>query len=104
MINKKIECLRNLQKGCSGEVYNVVNPNTFCSIKNILKIFIQAKSEQKTKLVFDILKNSNEFGYAPNSIMGLNSDKLIELDWNPIIDMHQKVRLKIFPSQFMGIK
>lgn len=76
-----------LTKGDSGQAYNVANMNTFCSIKEMAEIFIGVSGTNKSKLVFDIPQDASGLGYAPKSILKLNSKKLMALGWSPLMNM-----------------
>lgn len=76
-----------LLKGESGQAYNICNMETFCSIKEMAQIFINLSESKKSKLVFDIPKDLDSLGYAPTSIMRLDSEKMMRLGWKPKYDM-----------------
>lgn len=76
-----------LTKGESGQAYNVANMETFCSIREMAEFFVQAGGHTDSKLVFDIPEDVSKFGYAPSSIMRLNSEKLMSLGWKPRMNM-----------------
>lgn len=76
-----------LLKGDAGQAYNVANMDTFCSIKEMAEIFVQEGKNSTSKLVFDIPEDISKFGYAPISIMKLNSEKIMSLGWKPLYNM-----------------
>jgi dTDP-glucose 4,6-dehydratase len=76
-----------LLKGEAGQAYNVANMKTFCSIKEMAKIFVRVGKESSSELVFDIPEDISGFGYAPSSIMKLNSEKIMSLGWKPLFGM-----------------
>lgn len=86
-----------LTKGENGEAYNVANMETFCSIREMAEIFIKVGQNQKTKLIFDIPEDVSKFGYAPSSIMRLNSEKLMKLGWKPERNM-EEIALRLMKS------
>lgn len=78
-----------LKRGVNGEAYNVCNDAESRSIADIARLVADkvAKARGKDiKLVFDI-PESNVHGYAPDTVMRLNSDKLRTLGWEPKTDM-----------------
>lgn len=76
-----------LLKGEVGEVYNICNMDTFCSIREMAEIFVEMGEDSHSKLVFDIPEDVASLGYAPTSIMHLNSEKIMQLGWKPQVDM-----------------
>ena len=75
-----------LLKGEVGQAYNVCNMDTFCSIKEMADTFVRV-GNCSSKLVFDIPEDLASLGYAPTSIMKLNSEKIMQLGWRPRVDM-----------------
>ena len=75
-----------LLKGERGEAYNVVNPETFISIKGMAELLVKAFPESGSKVVFDIPKD-NIYGYAASSRLNLCADKLRGLGWEPKYDL-----------------
>lgn len=76
-----------LTKGECGQAYNVANMDTFCSIKEMAEIFASVKASCPSKVVIDIPEDVAKYGYAPSSIMRLNSQKMMNLQWNPKMSM-----------------
>lgn len=72
-----------LTKGESGQAYNVANMETFCSIRELAEIFLQLDETKQCKLRIEIPENLASMGYAPSSILKLNSEKLMKLGWHP---------------------
>ena len=77
-----------LAKGENGQAYNVANMDTFCSIRELAEIFLQFEEKKQSKLRIEIPENAASLGYAPSSILKLNSEKLMNLGWKPEKDMH----------------
>lgn len=86
-----------LTKGEKGHSYNVANMDTFCSIREMAEIFVKVGGNKKTKLIFDIPEDAVKFGYAPSSIMRLNSEKLMGLGWKPERNM-EEIALRLMKS------
>lgn len=76
-----------LTKGEKGQAYNIANMETFCSIKEMAEIFLEFDETKKCLLRIEIPENLASLGYAPSSILKLNSDKLQALGWKPEKDM-----------------
>ena len=76
-----------LLKGEQGQAYNICNMDTFCSIKEMAETFVRMGESKDSKLVFDIPEDVASLGYAPTSIMQLNSEKMMGLGWKPQVDM-----------------
>lgn len=77
-----------LLKGENGEAYNVTNPATHTSIADMAQMVSERLTGGKIKVVFDIPKD-NMFGYAADTKMKLNSDKLQSLGWTPEIGLEE---------------
>lgn len=77
-----------LLKGENGQAYNVVNPNTHTTIADMAKMVCDNFSDGQSKLVFDI-PTENKYGYAADTKMKLNADKLIALGWKPQVDLKE---------------
>ena len=72
-----------LLKGADGEVYNICNPDTFCSIRELGGVFASLDPSGKAKVVFDIPEDVKSLGFAPSSVMKLNADRILALGWKP---------------------
>ena len=72
-----------LTKGENGQSYNVANMETFCSIRELAEIFLQFDEKKQCELRIEIPENAESLGYAPSSILRLNSGKLMNLGWKP---------------------
>lgn len=81
-----------LSKGASGEAYNVCNDAETRTIAQIARMVADRITEGQCKLVFDIPKGQNTYGYAPDATMRLCSDKLRQLGWKPTVGMEEAYR------------
>ena len=81
-----------LLNGEKGQAYNVANTESFCSIRELAEKFIELRKNNDSTLVFDIPDNAANFGYAPCSIMRLNSEKMQSLGWKPKKDILQMIQ------------
>lgn len=68
-----------LLRGANGEAYNVANPDTYISIRDMAE-FLRDNFNPKIKVVFE---EHPEMGYAPVTKLHLSSDKLMKLGWKP---------------------
>lgn len=86
-----IALLLILLNGKNAEAYNVANPETHTTIADMAKMVCEKLGDNKIKVVFDIPK-TNMFGYAADTKMKLNSDKLKNLGWMPQIGLEEAYR------------
>lgn len=89
-----------LLKGINGEAYNVSNPETHTTIVNMAKMVAEKIANGRINVIFDIPKE-NTFGYASDTKMKLNSDKLQALGWKPEIGLEESYRRMI---EFMQLE
>ena len=83
-----------LIKGENAEAYNVANPETHTTVAHMASMVCEKLSDGKSKVVFDIPK-SNTFGYAADTKMKLNSEKLQKLGWKPEVGLEESYRRMI---------
>ena len=81
-----------LQKGTSGEVYNICNPRTYCSIRELGETFASLDETGRVKLVIDIPEDTKSLGYAPSSRLKMNADRFLALGWQPGTDLKEMTR------------
>lgn len=79
-------------KGAAGEAYNVCNDAETRTIAQIASMVAERIAEGQCRLVFDIPKEKNTYGYAPDATMRLCSDKLRRLGWVPAVSMEEAYR------------
>lgn len=77
-----------LLKGDSAQAYNVVNPDTYTSIREMAEMLVSAYPDSGSKVVFDI-PEGNIYGYAPDSKLNLSGEKIQSLGWKPTYDLQQ---------------
>lgn len=77
-----------LTRGENGNSYNVCNDAESRSIAEIAALVAHEIADDKIKAVIDIPENAN-FGFAPDTVMRLTSDKLRHLGWLPRVSMAQ---------------
>lgn len=80
-----------LLKGKDAEAYNVSNPETHTTIAEMASLVADKVAEGRIKVVFDIPED-NSFGYAADTKMKLNSDKLQKLGWRPKVGLEEAYR------------
>lgn len=83
-----------LLKGENGEAYNVCNPATHITIAGMAIMVAEKIAGGKIKVIFDIPED-NKFGYAADTKMKLNSDKLQALGWRPQVGLEEAYRKMI---------
>ena len=84
-IDDAVTAIRTLlEKGVPGEAYNVANPATYCSIREMAEMLCVA--HPPSKLVVD-LAGAEGRGYAPEFKMRLSTDKLEALGWKPRVGL-----------------
>ena len=71
-----------LVKGENGVAYNVANPETFCTIREMAEMVANEFSDGRSKVVIDT-KDAAACGYLPPFRMRLNVDRLKALGWRP---------------------
>ena len=84
--------------GKNGEAYNVVNPASHTTIAEMAQMVCERIANGKIKVFFDI-PESNTFGYAADTKMKLNSDKLQSLGWKPEVGLEEAYRRMIRDMQ-----
>lgn len=73
-----------LIKGQNGEAYNIANPETYISIKD-MAVFVRDNFAPNINIefVYDPTK-----GYAPDTWLNLDITKVQELGWKPTVDLY----------------
>lgn len=84
-----IDCVRGLVYillcGQSGEAYNVSNSDTYINVYDLANLYKDIFNPQ-LKVIIDESKND---GYAPETQINMNSDKLMSLGWKPQYNLKQ---------------
>lgn len=75
-----------LEKGVSGEAYNVVNEANTMTIRQMAELVVNKITDGKIKIVYDIPKD-NRYGYAADTELRLSGEKLRSLGWEPKEDL-----------------
>lgn len=80
-----------LIKGINGEAYNISNPSSHMTIADMANMVSERIANKKIKVIFDIPKE-NIYGYAADTKMKLNSDKMQALGWKPEVSLEESYR------------
>lgn len=75
-----------LEKGVSGEAYNVVNEANTMTIRQMAEFVADKIADGKINVVYDIPKD-NQYGYAVDTALRLSGEKLKSLGWEPKEDL-----------------
>ncbi|MBQ0071039.1 MAG: NAD(P)-dependent oxidoreductase, partial [Spirochaetales bacterium] len=77
-----------LTKGHDGEAYNVSNPETFTTIGAMAQMVAEKIAGGAISVIYDL----KDMGYAQDTRMKLNSDKLQALGWKPEVGLEEAYR------------
>ena len=77
-----------LFKGQSGQAYNIANPQTYMSVKELAE-FIRDNFAPDINVRYELNDN---MGYAPTSKLKLNKEKLEALGWQPEYNIHKMIK------------
>lgn len=80
-----------LNRGRNGQAYNVSNPESHTTIKEMANVVKNTIGRESTKVKIDIPKNAN-LGYAPDTKLFLDSKKLRDLGWVPKVGLSESYR------------
>lgn len=80
-----------LMNGSNGEAYNISNPESHTTIVDMAQMVADKIALGKINVVFDIPEH-NVFGYASDTRMKLNSDKMQSLGWKPTYNLEDSYR------------
>lgn len=72
-----------LQKGVSGEAYNIVNEANTMTIRQMAELVVEKIAHGKIQVTFDI-PEENQYGYAAETGLRLSGEKLRKLGWKPV--------------------
>lgn len=75
-----------LEKGESGQAYNICNDRETRSVREIAELISNEVADGKIKVRIELREN---MGYAPDTAMYLSSEKLRNLCWNPTVTMRE---------------
>ncbi len=72
-----------LEKGVSGEAYNVVNEKNTMTIRQMAELVAEKTAGGRIRVVCDIPRE-NVYGYAADTGICLSGEKLCRLGWKPV--------------------
>lgn len=75
--------------GEAGEAYNVTNMETAISIRDMAEVVCSLDSENRVKVVIDIPEDIAAFGYNPEMVVRLDSGKIQNLGWKPMVGLRE---------------
>ncbi|MXP75891.1 NAD-dependent epimerase/dehydratase family protein [Lachnospiraceae bacterium WCA-9-b2] len=75
-----------LEKGTSGEAYNVVNESNTMTIRQMAKLVADKMADGRIKVVYDVA-DDERYGYAADTALRLSGEKLMSLGWRPEEDL-----------------
>lgn len=70
-----------LLHGNTGEAYNIANPETACSIREMADLTASLNPSGSTHVCIDIPDDVSKFGYNPEMVIRLDPSKLEKLGW-----------------------
>ena len=73
------------QRGEAGEIYNISNPATYSSIKNMAK-FVAKNFNKNVKVLINCTNNAQ---FSKDSKIRLNTDKINSLGWKPQFGLYE---------------
>ena len=79
-------------RGENANAYTVVNPATSMQIRQVAQLVSDTLTKGQTKIIFDIPESSLTYGYAPDVTMRLSGAKLMQLGWQPEVDLPDMFR------------
>lgn len=78
-----------LLKGSTGEAYNVTNMDTAVSIREMAEMVCDTIGKHEIQTVIDIPEDVASFGYNPEMIIRLDSNRLMELGWSATVGLEE---------------
>ncbi|MBQ9334662.1 MAG: NAD(P)-dependent oxidoreductase [Lachnospiraceae bacterium] len=68
---------------CKGNIYNVANESTYCSIADMGQIAIDSLGNGSNRVRFEIDANASSLGYAPTLHINMDTTKIRQMGWEP---------------------
>lgn len=78
-----------LLHGNTGEAYNIANPETACSIREMADLTASLNPNGSTHVCIDIPDDVSKFGYNPEMVIRLDPSKLEKLGWKAEIGIKE---------------
>jgi dTDP-glucose 4,6-dehydratase len=76
-----------LVRGEAGSAYNVTNKNTAVTILEMAQCVCDTFPESGISVEFDLPENLESFGYNPEMVIRLDTEKLEALGWRATVDL-----------------
>jgi UDP-glucuronate decarboxylase len=92
-----------LTRGKDQNVYTVANPETSKQIRDMAEMVAKDLSDGSIKVIYDIPEDAMKYGYAPDVVLHLNSDKLQQLGWTPKYGLKEMYERLIASFKAQGI-
>ena len=89
-----IALLTLMLRGEPGQAYNVTNMDTAITIRDMAQLVCSLEPEKGIQVCIDIPTDVSSFGYNPEMVIRLSTDKLQSLGWQPtvgLIEMFQRL-------------
>ena len=83
-----------LLKGENGEAYNIVNPDTSVTIREMAEMVAGKVFGGRVSVLVDVPPDIAKRGYAPDATMKLSAEKIKNLGWRPrysLVQMYQRM-------------
>lgn len=84
-----------LIKGKNGEAYTIGNEESCISIKEMAEVVAKNIANNEIKVVIDIPKDIESYGYAPEEKLKLSSKKMQSLGWKAEVGIEESYRRMI---------
>lgn len=84
-----------LLKGEDGEAYNIVNPETSMTIREMADLVASEVSRGRVSVIVDKPSDLQRRGYAPDVTMKLSAEKVERLGWKPKYGLAEMYRRMI---------
>lgn len=92
-----------LLHGNTGEAYNVANPDTACSIREMADLTASLNPDGSTHVCIDIPDDISKFGYNPEMVIRLDPSRLEALGWTAEVDLKEMFK-RLIASMKTGRK
>ncbi len=81
-----------LTRGKNGDIYNVANPQTYCSIRELAKIFCE-KAQTPISIRYEGTDHDGQ--YCDTLYMNMEISKLRSLGWEPKVSLEEMVEVAV---------
>ena len=77
--------------GEKGEAYNITNEETSVTIKELAELVCNIYADSGIKTIIDVPKDIEKFGYNPEMIIKLNTNKINKLGWKATVGIKDMI-------------